>query len=131
MMIMREVMIPCPYHVSSDTSVDEALNIMALRVIRHLPVVDEGALLGIVTERDLRMAQLVTAEVTHPSVGVLCRQDPALVSEKASVADVALEMTEKRLDCVLVSDESGALVGIFTSTDACRLLYMLLDESEQ
>lgn len=130
-MKIQDVMVPCPYHVDSGLSVDEALHIMSLRGVRHLPVVDQGDLIGVITERALRLTQLATAGLGEtPAVGNVCDTAPHTVVADTPVGDVALEMAERRLDYVLIMDGEGTLSGIFTSTDACRLVYMLLEEME-
>ena len=128
-MKIQDVMVPCPYQVDSSVTIDEALHTMSLRGVRHLPVVDEGDLVGVITERALRLTQLASAGAgVPPPVGAVCDNAPHMVSGDVLVSEVALDMSERRLDYVLVVDADGNLTGIFTATDACRLVYMLLEE---
>ena len=128
-MKIQDVMVPCPYHITSGATVDEALHIMNLRGVRHLPVVDSGDLVGVVTERGLRLTQLATADLPgQPTVDNVCDKQPHTVLADALVSEVALDMSERRLDYVLIVDAEGHLSGMFTATDACRLVYMLLEE---
>ncbi len=128
-MKIQDVMVPCPYQVDSTLTIDEALHIMSLRGVRHLPVVDNGELIGVITERALRLTQIATAGLGDaPPVGAVCDTSPETVTGDTPVGDVTLGMAERRLDYVLIMDGEGALSGIFTSTDACRLVYMLLEE---
>jgi citrate synthase len=57
--IVAEWMTAAPEVVTSDVSVDQALDTLARRGYRHIPVVDDGALVGIVSMRDLmKVAQV-------------------------------------------------------------------------
>ena len=49
-------MIKSPYVASSDSSLQEALELLVECAIRHLPIVDDGRLIGLISERDLRAA---------------------------------------------------------------------------
>jgi acetoin utilization protein AcuB len=53
-MRVRELMTPSPITVSPETSLTEARELMGKRRIRHLLVVEDGLLIGIVTDRDIR-----------------------------------------------------------------------------
>ncbi len=130
-MKMIDVMTPCPYRITGETSVVEALEVMHMRGIRHLPVIAEDNLIGVLTERDARLSQFTCEIAGHcPRVGAICAKYPFVVQSDQDVAAVALEMAEKKIDCALVSDIEGNFVGIFTSTDACRLIYLLLAKEE-
>lgn len=50
--LLRDVMTDRMYTVTTDTSVRECLALMMLRHIRHLPIVENGILLGIISMRD-------------------------------------------------------------------------------
>ena len=129
-MKMSDVMTPCPYRISGDASVTEALEAMHVRDIRHLPVVAEGSLIGVLTERDARLSEFSCKETGHcPRVGAICSKDPLVVQDTQEVSEVALEMADRKIECALVSDAEGNFVGIFTTSDACRLIYLLLDKS--
>lgn len=60
--LVRDVMTPELYTVTSNTSIDECMALMLKHHIRHLPVVDEGALVGIVSIRDVVAAALEERE---------------------------------------------------------------------
>ena len=130
-MKMSDVMTPCPYRISGDASITEALEAMRVRGIRHLPVVAEGNLVGVLMERDARLSEFTCKESGHcPRVGAICLKNPLVVQDTQEVSEVAFEMAEKKLECALISDSEGNFVGIFTTTDACRLIYLLLDKAQ-
>ena len=50
--LLRDVMTDKMYTVTTNTSVEQCLGLMILRHIRHLPIVEEGRLMGIISMRD-------------------------------------------------------------------------------
>lgn len=128
-MRIADVMSPCAYTIPASDSLDAAQRLMDLHGFRHLPVIDEGDLIGILTERDIVLARSIRAD---PSVVVNCGQacSPSFVSVQSNerVIDVVELMAQRKLDCVLVSDDKERFVGIFTTTDVCRLLILALEE---
>ena len=130
-MKIKDVMTPCPYKITLSKSLDEALNIMELRNIRHLPVTsaDGEEILGVISKRDVEVAKFV-CETTKfcPTVGDICVGEPHVVTSDTSVADVAGAMAENKLDCILITDLNGNFTGIFTTTDACRVVQLTLGD---
>jgi CBS domain-containing protein len=54
---------------------------------------------------------------------IVCNQNPLTMQQTASVKSACQQMSQRRAGSVLVTDEKGALVGIFTGRDAvCRVL---------
>ncbi len=98
--------------------------------IRHLPVVDGEKLVGIVSDRDLRL-------VTEPSsgrargskltVGEICERDVYVVELTERLDGVLDEMLRRRIGSAVVV-KADRVVGIFTSVDACRVLRRLLED---
>lgn len=128
-MRISDVMTPCPYNIRANSSIKEALEAMALRGVQHMPVVDEGLLIGILTERDARLSQLVCDAAGHcPNVGTICSREPFLVLASDDVGQMTQQMYERRIDCAIVVDDEEAVVGIFTAADACRLINLVLKE---
>lgn len=128
-MRISDVMTRCPYSIEAQTPPGEALAKMGLWGVRHLPVIKDERLIGVVTERDLQLTVLA-GEISgyRPSVGELCTKEPYVVHVDNDLIDVSLQMAERKMDYALVDDPEGELIGIFTSTDACRVLYRLLAE---
>lgn len=130
-MRIRDVMSPCPYFVEASASLDSILQKMSLQGIRHLPVVDKGTLVGVLSERDVRLSQFVCKTTNYcPLAGEICVGDPYSVREDTDVADVALHMADQKLDYALVHDASETIIGIFTTIDACRLVHLTLRDKK-
>jgi len=127
---IKHAMTPFPWSIESDRDVAEAWQMMADLDIRHLPVTEAGRLVGIVSGRDLGLtmdARLGSPRGAGVKVGELCAHEPFVVETTAPLAWVAREMAERRLGSVLVVYQ-GRLAGIFTTTDACRVLAEMLAE---
>jgi acetoin utilization protein AcuB len=106
-----------PWSVQLDDSIGVARQMLAQREIRHLPVLDGDRSVGMVTERELALA------ADRAGATVEAVMAPAhSVDASASLADVLDAMLSRRWDAVVVTDEAGAVEGIFTAMDAVRLL---------
>jgi acetoin utilization protein AcuB len=131
-MKIQDVMTSCPYKIEVDCSHKQALELMNLRGIRHLPVVDQGELVGVLSKRDLELSSVLFASSeTGSGIRELCAKNPYIVASDQDLGQVAREMSERKIDCALVSDAEGNLVGIFTTTDACRLIHLILEEMKK
>jgi CBS domain-containing protein len=129
------VMTPFPYSVDIDASVAVAQAIMREHRVRHLPVMQNLTLRGVVSDRDLRNAlgrgtdgQAPDAtRSTELTVREVFHEDAYTVEAHAPLDDVAATMAERHSDSALVT-KSGKLVGVFTARDACRALAHVLRE---
>jgi acetoin utilization protein AcuB len=125
---IKAVMTTFPYSVESGQPIATARETMAEHGIRHLPVVEDGKLIRVITDRDVRLA-LGQREEPDDVPTLLVRDVPgreAYVVELTEPLDVvALHMARHGIDAALVV-KNERLVGIFTMTDACRLLGDLL-----
>jgi CBS domain-containing protein len=125
------VMSPCPYTIEADTPLDEAAQRMTSLGIRHLLVSDNGTLIGVLTDRPDKWSALRRSPGDSPlKAGDVCSDDFVIASPKIRVAEVCHEMADKKATCAILVDEEERTVGIFTTTDACRVLWMVLDKIE-
>jgi acetoin utilization protein AcuB len=119
---VAEVMTRTPHRVGDDQSVVEAALRMRELAVRHLPVMRGSRLVGIVSHRDLAVLEAISG--AHPSeltVADAMTPDPYTVAPGTSLREVAAAMAEHKFGAVVVV-EDGDPVGIFTTTDAVRLL---------
>ena len=113
-----------PHSVDIKAPVTDAQAFMQEHAIHHLPVTEDGTLIGMVTERDITL--LLGPAFNYPDPGDLTVND-AMVTEayvvdlETPLASVAKTMADKHLGSALVT-RNGKLAGIFTMTDACRVL---------
>jgi len=107
--------------VSPTVSVGVAARLMQRVHVRHLPVVEERKLVGILSDRDL------VKHVADATCGQAMTPAPVTCSQDASVGRVASLMLEHKIDSIPVVSVSGALIGLVTSTD---LLGLLVDRAQ-
>lgn len=106
-------------------SLEEAYRLMGEWSIRHLPVVDEGEVVGILSDRDvLRVLHVAdgTEQVPAMPVREVMTRHPYHCVPTSSISYVAGLMLDHRLDAVPVLHADGRLAGIVTSTDLLELL---------
>jgi acetoin utilization protein AcuB len=124
---LRELMTPVPHTVTADSSVAEARSRMQALGIRHLPVMHEGRLVGMLGEQTLvALCEHGSADPHALAVGdVLDGEAWVLVGPEMSVATVLQSMMECRADCAAVV-ENGELTGILTAQDLVPVLAKVL-----
>lgn len=93
--------------------------------IRHLPVLDGGVLVGILSERDLHLVESVAG--TDPKTTLVeeaMTPEPFAVEVDATLHGVVEQMVAHKYGCAVVT-ERGHVAGIFTTIDALRALLEL------
>ena len=119
---LANAMTPFPYAVDIEAPIEEAVRFMREHKIRHLPVTASGKLAGVVSDRDIKL--MLGPDFAYPDARELQVRDvfvsDSYVVELATpLAEVLEHMAEHRLGSALVTRQ-GKLVGVFTTTDACR-----------
>jgi len=118
---------------------DLADDVMRLGRVRHIPVLEDGRVVGIVTHRDLLAASLSKALSFDPQhrrtfmrsvdVGEVMTREPVTVGPEASLREAARLMIGRRIGCLPVVRPDGTLVGLLTETDLLRAAF--LDEAAE
>lgn len=127
MMFVAKRMTANPITVPPDTSVAAAKALLVKHKFRRLPVVKDGILLGIITDRDLRevapspATTLSKHEANYLLDKVLVRdimKKPVLtINVEATIEEAALIMYREKIGGLVVVDDKAAVVGIITETD--------------
>lgn len=115
-----------PRTIPRTTTLAAAHRLMQQHHVRHLPVVDDGELQGIVSERDLSVlesAGRIDPETTSVEAAMVER--PFIVTGDTALDEVVDIMSEHKYGSVVVEGHDG-IEGIFTAVDACRVLAELL-----
>lgn len=124
---IQKFMTTFPHTIGFDQSLSKARDMMTEYRVRHLPVLKGGQLVGILSDRDLKLVSgFKDVDPEKLTVGEAYTPDPYITSPQAPLHNVALEMAEKKYGCALVAD-NNKLVGIFTEVDALRALGELLE----
>jgi acetoin utilization protein AcuB len=98
--------------------------------LRHLPVLEHGKLVGILTQRDLYFLETVgnlDPEVERVEEGM--SQEVYCVAPEARIEDVAAEMAAHKYGCAVVV-EGHKVVGVFTTIDALEVLVQCLQRGQ-
>lgn len=129
--IAKEIMMGSPVTLKPEDTLDLANDVISLGRIRHIPVVDEGRLVGILTERDLMgtaaskifglKQKSKSALLKSMLVKDLMKKHVLTVAPDTPISEVAHLMAGKKIGCVPVMS-AGALVGLVTTTDILRYL---------
>jgi len=130
-MKVRELMTTDVTTVGRNDELTIADDVMKMKRLRHLPVVEEGRLVGILTQRDLFHAALSTAlnfgEKAQKGflktvvVKEVMTDEVLTIDPGADVKEAARRMIEHKIGCLPVV-ENGKLVGIVSETDLLRLV---------
>jgi acetoin utilization protein AcuB len=120
---VRAVMSGSPFTIGARQSLAEARRLLEQHHVRHLPVVEEGRLVGVLSERDLGAWRFGDALPVSSAMS----PDPYAVSPRAPLDGVAREMSRRRIGSAVIVDR-GKVVGVFTTVDALRVLWGLLAE---
>lgn len=121
----RDIMNAPVQVVSPDATVAHARNLMVRHHISRLPVMENGALVGILTKKDIayRMRRGEPAWRRRPldriPVGALMTENPVVVQPDTGVREIARIFTRRNFSSVPVVDEQG-MAGIITKTDLMK-----------
>jgi acetoin utilization protein AcuB len=121
-----------PITIGTDATVIEAIHLMKEKNVRRLPVMDQGRIAGIVTEKMMadfkpsKATSLDTWEIHYllskTPVTEAMNPKPYKVTAETELTDAAQLLHDRKLNGVLVVDERDNLVGILTVTNALEAL---------
>lgn len=126
---IKDVMHPFPHSIGVKQPLSVAKEMLQEHNIRHLPVQEANQVKGIITERDIHFAVAVDKkEPEEILVQDAYTAEPYIVTPDTPLDKVARYMAHEHLGCALIV-EHNRLIGIFTTTDACRTLAETLSGS--
>ncbi len=126
MLTVNDLMTEVPHTVTADTPLRHVVGLMKSGGYHHLPVLEMGKLVGIITDRDVRLVmnspmimheraqeEQMLADVTAESCMTM---NPITVTPQTAVSEAAAILRKYQFGALPVVDE-GDLVGIITVTD--------------
>ena len=132
--VVREIMMGNPVTLKPVDTLDLANDIISLGRIRHIPILEEGRLVGLLSERDLigaAASEILGLKQKRKSallktvlIKDVMKKKVIVTKPDTSIKDAARLMADKRIGCVPVI-ENGALVGLLTTTDILRYVERL------
>lgn len=120
--------------VPLELSIEQAHALMLKLGVRHLPVVSEHKLVGILSDRDILLACTRNADGSflYPglTVGEVMTLSPKVAGPDVHVAQLAKTMVEGKLDALPIVSKDNEVLGLVTSTDLMLLLTEMPSETE-
>lgn len=117
--------------IGTQSPLTEAHRLMNEYAIRHLPVLEGGKLVGMLSQRDLHLVEtLRDVDPKQVLVEEAMSQDAYTVAPEASLAEVARTMAVHKYGSAVVARGEHVL-GIFTTTDALKALDTVLTRAAQ
>jgi len=124
---IQSFMSTCPHTVGVDQNLDIAEKLMGTHKIRHLPVLNGGDLIGIITDRDIKLCRsFIGGNKPDVKIGEVCHEEVYTVSPSSPLDEVVSHMAKGKFGSAVVMDHNK-VVGIFTAVDAMNALAHLLE----
>ncbi len=138
---VRDFMTDEPVTLHDDDRLREAVELVMVRRIRHIPILDaQNRLVGIVTDRDIKRTlpsplssaarEEYEALLETTAIGRVMSPNPITIDADADVADAVQLLVDSRIGGLPVV-EGGGLVGVFTERDALAGYVELLKALEK
>jgi acetoin utilization protein AcuB len=134
-MLVKNWMSPSVVTIDEDDSMQDALKLMKQHKIRILPVLKNGRLSGVVTDRDLKRASASDATtldvhellylISKIKVKSIMAKNPIYVAPELTVEETAEVLLNNKISGVPVVDEQSKVVGVITQSDLFRVLIAL------
>lgn len=123
---VSKYMSTAPHTARPSLTLAQAMKLMKEHQIRHLPILDGNQLVGILSERDIRMVESFKGvDATKVLVEDAMEQNVYVVPPGAPLDQVVSEMASKKYGSAVVMQNLN-VVGIFTAVDAMSALSELL-----
>jgi acetoin utilization protein AcuB len=129
-MLIKDWMATAVLTVDANTSVMRATRIMKENNIRRLPVLSQGRLVGVVTDRDLKEASpSSTSDIDIHEMYYLLSEmkikdvmtDKCItLNQDDSLEKAAMVMLKEKISGIMILDDDGNLVGLLSETDILR-----------
>src|SRR5689334_9940487 len=113
--------------LSPSASVGDALEVVAQDGVRHVPIVDHGKVVGMVSDRDMRRVEGMlalqiedptrTAAVLDASIMSLVSGEPLMAPADASIDDLIDVFLDQRVGAIVIVDGANKLQGIVSVLD--------------
>ena len=134
-MIVREIMVESVLTVEPEQTLRDALELLQSKHIRQLPVVENGRLVGIITDRDIKRAspsilshidqEEYDRVLDSTKVRQLMTREPLTVAPDTPLKTALKVFITKKVGSLPVV-ANGKVVGIVTQIDLLRVLYNTL-----
>jgi len=118
---VEEYTSPSVVTIASTDDLDKAMELMQEHTIRHLPVMENGTIAGIISERDV-LAHMGKDWTRMLKIEDIMTRSILTVNKNEGLGDVAYQLSSQKIGSALVLDDDDSMYGIFTTTDAMNAL---------
>lgn len=118
---VKNYMTALPQTIGENATLKKAKDLMDELGCRHLPVLNGGQLVGVISYYDLSLVVLTTKGL-NATVKDVMSTAPYVAEPDTAIQDVALNMLEQRVNSAIISAKGNDPWGIFTSTDALKVI---------
>lgn len=135
MLLVENWMNPKVITVDADDSMLDATKLLKEHNIRHLPVLEKGKLVGVITDRDLKRASpsdATTLEahellylIANIKVREIMTRNPITVPYNFTIEEAAEILLQAKISGMPVVDKQGDVIGTITQTDLFKVLISL------
>jgi len=135
MLLVENWMNPKVITVDADDSMLDATKLLKEHNIRHLPVLEKGKLVGVITDRDLKRAAPSDATaleahellylIANIKVREIMTKNPITVPYNFTIEEAAELLLQARISGMPVVDKDGDVIGTITQTDLFKVLISL------
>lgn len=131
-MRVRDVMTQSPRTLLPQDTVQDAMLLMADLDVRHVPIVSDGVLVGVISDRDLRAYARATLEESEGAseraserrrvrLGDVMSSDVLSIAEEEELDEAITLFLEQKVGAIPVVDPEGNLTGIVSTVDVLRV----------
>jgi acetoin utilization protein AcuB len=119
---IRKYMSQNPHTIGQEQPLSVAHEVMRQHNVRHLPVLEGGKLVGVLSQRDLHLIEtLRDVDPATTTVDEAMTGDVYVTGPEAPLEEVASHMAEHKYGSTVVVDR-GKVIGLFTTVDALTAL---------
>lgn len=131
-LLVQDLMTRSPLTIEASSSLADARRLMKRHGVRHLPVMDEGVLVGLISDRDVKLIEAHTkSDPNDISLAQAMSRAPWTVAPSTPLEVAARHMARHKLGSSVVVDNEQQVVGIFTSQDGLRALAQVLSAARR
>ena len=117
---VQEAMTSNPTAITPDTTAQEAARLMKTEDVGALPIVDQGRLTAVVTDRDLAIRAIAEGRDSATPVRELASKDLVTIDPQQGLEEAARLMAEHKVRRLPVVEEDGRLVGMLAQADVAQ-----------
>jgi CBS domain-containing protein len=117
---VQEAMTSNPAAITPETTIQEAAQLMKSEDVGALPIVEDGRLTCVITDRDLAIRALAQGLGTETPVRELASTDVVTADPQQSLEDAARLMAKHQIRRLPVVEDDGVLVGMLSQADIAQ-----------